>query len=853
MGGSSKQTQTTKNKTDINSITPGLQPLLDAMVSKASWISNGGQKVLNPATGQMEDQINPFITPAAANADQQNAYQGVRDMQGQYADMIAQAIGLQKDAMTRAGRAPTQEDIDPYKNLYLQNVLGDTVRAMQENSDRNMRDIGAQGALTKSFGGSRQALLESQNLYNTTRGIGEETNRVNADSFTSALSNYLNSIGLRSNMSGAGMDRVSSAQNERLKELAALENVGMTRQALEQKNLDQQGNEWLRLQDLPYKQLGALATASGAFPYQALDNTQTTTVQTKNNPLNQILGLATTAAGMFMPGAGAAGAALGAGGVGAGSSMLSGGLGGLLSGIWGKKEGGYINPLESAVKKKYAKGGMVKDPNGFDIDTNRPVVNNEDGSVSTESTITIGIDDKYYNVPTVYNGIRYPEDTAAELAKMQLKNGVTFPNFKTEEEAISAAKARSSAIGKAREFAYGGRVGNPFTQSYSSEVISNTQNPYSGIDTNIDAGATMAAVNNNSGSSALPGQNEMVNPLVNAITPLVSNTQPPPNMGMGGSPIVNMMQPVSPELLMPQNTGGNPVAQLLGMFRDGLVRSPQNGMAANVGLDGTPVQGFAQGGTVQGNPMASLFGGQPQQQAVKKPKSPWEILSDPMNLVQMGIAMMTSDKDTIGAVGEAMGSVIAAAKAEEEAKAQDPMKQYMDMLKIQQLEDKIRYASEDQALQEEMQAVRLEQIMAFMGNMGADNARANASLQLQYEEAAARQARWETEQALREKTAKEKSEKAAPTYNAGAANDTFSASKKLRYGTLGQDDPVPDINAVESDLQTIEDNSLAQGDLETARAAKAERDALAALKAKKRKQQEEAVTSLIPGIISFTK
>ena len=717
MGSGTKQTTTTKNKTDINSITPGLQPLLDSLVQKASWISNGGQKVLNPATGQMEDQINPFTTPAAATGDQLKAYEGIRGMQGSYDDIIAQALGLQKDAMTRAGRAPTQEDINPYKNLYLDNVLGDTVRAMQENSDRNMRDIGALGARTNSFGGSRQALLEGQNLYNTTRGIGEETNKINADSFTSALGNYLNSIGLRSQTSQAGMDRVGQAQSTRLKELAALENIGMSQQELAQKGIDKNSEEWLRLQDLPYKQLGALATASGAFPYQALDNTQTSVTKVSQNPLNQILGALTTGAGLLTGGA---------------APAAAGGLGGLFKGIW--KEGGYVKP---------------------------------------------------------------------------------------------------------RGYAYGGRVGNPFTQSYSSEVIGNTQNPYSGMDTNVDTGATMAKINNGSGSSSLPGQNEMGNPLVDAQTPLLSS--PGPSM-------VNMSQPVSPDLLMPQNTGGNPVAQLLGMFRNG---GAQNGMASGIGLDGRPVQGFptnegvarfAAGGKVGTNPpidLSAMLGGS------KKPVGGtsasgtgiMDMITSKEGLIELGLRMMASDGNPL----QALATSVLGMQEDRKQTVGDPMKQYMDMLKIQQLEDKIGYAGEDQDLQRQMQEARMEQIAASMSNMGADNARGLASLGLQYDEAAARQARWEAEQEYkRTRDAAEDSKPGkGPKYDDPGFNERIKTADDILLGKdFGEDYPggvpldtiIPGLESDVSAAQAIGDEQAARAALERAKKLKdrkAARDILA--------------------------
>jgi hypothetical protein len=76
----------------------------------------------------------------------------------------------------------------------------------------------------------------------------------------------------------------------------------------------------------------------------------------------------------------------------------------------------------------------------------KPVINNPDGSFSTERTITAGIDGKYFNIPTIVNGQQISSDQATQLFK-QGKNKA-MGTFETEEEALSAAKDRSARIGE---------------------------------------------------------------------------------------------------------------------------------------------------------------------------------------------------------------------------------------------------------------------------------------------------------------------------------------------------------------------------------------------------------------------
>jgi hypothetical protein len=79
-------------------------------------------------------------------------------------------------------------------------------------------------------------------------------------------------------------------------------------------------------------------------------------------------------------------------------------------------------------------------------------VANEDGSFSTERSVTVQIDGRWANVPSLWMGengpVQLSEDEAAARAKEYMqKTGQRFPTFSTVEEAVSAAEARSAGGG----------------------------------------------------------------------------------------------------------------------------------------------------------------------------------------------------------------------------------------------------------------------------------------------------------------------------------------------------------------------------------------------------------------------
>lgn len=88
------------------------------------------------------------------------------------------------------------------------------------------------------------------------------------------------------------------------------------------------------------------------------------------------------------------------------------------------------------------------------IDRSRPILENNDGSFSTEETITvpltIGQVTRWVNIPTIVGGQRVSPEQAEALFHAR-QNPAVQPPFATVEEAEAAARARSQQIGTVRQ------------------------------------------------------------------------------------------------------------------------------------------------------------------------------------------------------------------------------------------------------------------------------------------------------------------------------------------------------------------------------------------------------------------
>ncbi len=105
------------------------------------------------------------------------------------------------------------------------------------------------------------------------------------------------------------------------------------------------------------------------------------------------------------------------------------------------------------------------------IDPTRPVLNNADGSFSTERTITVEADGRHYVIPTIVGGKERGEDEAIDLWKKGSNREVGV--FPTAEEADKYAVSRSEQIGKIRQ-----PVEDPFLQQLNAETAAKRQQQY---------------------------------------------------------------------------------------------------------------------------------------------------------------------------------------------------------------------------------------------------------------------------------------------------------------------------------------------------------------------------------------
>lgn len=294
---SSKTTQ----KNDIH-VDPRYQQFLDFALGQAQ---NAYGQGFTPYTGQRFSEF---------NADEMAGF----DLARLFANPTGPAADLEKMALDRFMGAPTNQDLEGFINPYAEGVVDRTTNKLTSNFDRALANQRA--STLGSFGGSRQAVLESQMTDDFLENVGDIQYRGLADAYDKGLDRYYQT-GLNAfQMSGDAQARNLSRSN-------ALLGIGGTQRALDQSNLDFNFAEFMRSINEPKQDALSLSQIGAQYPTQIFDSTQTT----KSTPspfdmIGKVAGLAMGVAGGFGAGGGGIPSTIAGGGSGGGFSFGSNGL-----------------------------------------------------------------------------------------------------------------------------------------------------------------------------------------------------------------------------------------------------------------------------------------------------------------------------------------------------------------------------------------------------------------------------------------------------------------------------------------------------------------------------------------------
>tara|TARA_B100000212_G_scaffold148341_1_gene111497 strand:+ start:1357 stop:3678 length:2322 start_codon:yes stop_codon:yes gene_type:complete len=271
---------------------------------------------------------------ALPSPQQQAAYQGVEEMVGGYKPYIATADLLTAQA---AQQSTDPTAIASRMSPYQQAVVDIQKREALRDANKLQQQIGASAVGAGSFGGSRQALAETELARQTGQRLADIQAVGSQQAFQQAM-NQLSADRAASLAAGQQFAGLGAQQQQLgLAGLGALETVGGTQQAQQQKALDIAYEDFARERTFPSQQVQEMSSVLRGFNLPVSTYTTSQAQQAPPTFGQQAAGLGLGALGIY--------------GAGKGVGLFA--------------EGGDV-PDNPGIKKLAAKAPQVVEKMGFD-------------------------------------------------------------------------------------------------------------------------------------------------------------------------------------------------------------------------------------------------------------------------------------------------------------------------------------------------------------------------------------------------------------------------------------------------------------------------------------------------------
>jgi hypothetical protein len=238
---------------------------------------------------------------AATTPQQQAAYQGVEQMVGGYKPYIATADFLTTQA---AQQSTDPTAIASRMSPYQQAVVDIQKREALRDANKLQQQIGASAVGAGAFGGSRQALAETELARQTGQRLADIQAVGSQQAFQQAM-NQLSADRAASLAAGQQFAGLGAQQQQLgLAGLGALETVGGTQQAQQQKALDIAYEDFARETTYPQQQLQEMSSVLRGFNLPVSTYTTSQAQQAPPTFGQQAAGLGLGALGIYGAGKG---------------------------------------------------------------------------------------------------------------------------------------------------------------------------------------------------------------------------------------------------------------------------------------------------------------------------------------------------------------------------------------------------------------------------------------------------------------------------------------------------------------------------------------------------------------------
>ena len=261
-----------------------------------SWVEGGAQDAMaiGRRIGGQQYEAYGGERVAGLSENEQQGLQMASDTAGASQPYFQQGAAL----AARGTQQFTDTNIQDYMNPFIKGALDPAAREIREEGARGANALDARAASMDAFGGSRAALMRSENREKTIQGISDLYGKGYAQAYESAV-NIWGDERTR-DMQGAGrfMELGNAVTAANTTDISTLMATGATDRGVQQAMKDFDYKQFIEDRDWDFRNLGGLIAA-----LEGTKGSYSTTTSTKSEEsgggIAQAIGLAATLVGAF--------------------------------------------------------------------------------------------------------------------------------------------------------------------------------------------------------------------------------------------------------------------------------------------------------------------------------------------------------------------------------------------------------------------------------------------------------------------------------------------------------------------------------------------------------------------------
>src|SRR6478735_4543655 len=239
------------------------------------WVQGPAQDAISMAStlANRPVQTNPYEQVAPVTADQQQAYQQVRDLQGSTTGAFNAAMQGYQGLAGQAAPITTGQltgQAQQLMNPYTQSVIDPAVQQMRQGLATNLQQIGKNANDVGAYGGSRQGVTEGVAQGQEAQAEGSMVSQLLNNQYNNAMGQSLDlsKLNLGTGLTALGaIPQLATAQSgQQAKEAGLLQTIGQAQQQQQQSQLDTQAGTWQEAQNYPIQNLDVLLSALTGVP-----------------------------------------------------------------------------------------------------------------------------------------------------------------------------------------------------------------------------------------------------------------------------------------------------------------------------------------------------------------------------------------------------------------------------------------------------------------------------------------------------------------------------------------------------------------------------------------------------------